>query len=66
MKDYFNVPTQVIFRNNCNSYWNGGIAFQDKIICLCCGGIIEIAELLANDGEIKVMPWENLSEELTG
>ena len=36
--NYFDVPTQVKFWGYGSKRYYGGIAFQDKIICGCCGG----------------------------
>ena len=36
---YYDIPTQVKFFDfgSEEPYWIGGIAFQDVIICGCCG-----------------------------
>ena len=44
-KMYFDTPTQVVFYDYDNECYTGGIAYKDEIICGCCGGIIEIADL---------------------
>lgn len=46
---YFNVPTQVRFLDldadeEYHDYCNG-IAFQDFVICGCCGGVFDLKEL---------------------
>ena len=41
----FDVPTQVAFWDVDGDHYVGGITYGDKIICGCCGGIIEIAEV---------------------
>ena len=42
---YFEVPTQVKFWDPSSINYIGGIAYQDEIICGCCGGIIPIEEV---------------------
>ena len=37
--DYFEVPTQVKFWD---AHYIGGIAYRNKIICGCCGHILDI------------------------
>ena len=46
---YFEIPTQVRFLDldrddGDNGYYNG-IAFQDFVICGCCGGVFDLKEL---------------------
>lgn len=43
--NYFDVPTQVKFWGYGSKRYYGGIAFQDKIICGCCGGVCDISEI---------------------
>ena len=50
MKKWYERPVQVAFCDVDNSDENninyiGGIAYQDKIICGCCGGLIDIEEI---------------------
>ena len=63
----FNRPTQVKFidfdrdignDDNKEPYWIGGIAFGDKIICGCCGGIIDIQGYYED--------WDNFAREEFG
>ena len=42
-KLYFDVPTQVAFWED--NHYIGGIAYGAEIICSCCGGVVEIAEV---------------------
>ena len=44
MKTYFEVPTQVAYWDE--SHYVGGIAYHDMIICGCCGGLVEIKEVV--------------------
>ena len=39
----FEVPTQVAFWED--NHYIGGIAYGTEIICSCCGGVVEIAEV---------------------
>ena len=58
---YFEYPTQVKYLDlyrGCDvneAYYVGGIAYQDKIICGCCGATISIEDLmeLAHDMQIN-------------
>lgn len=43
--------------------YTGGIAYQDKVICGCCGGIFDLNEICYLK-EYKT--WVNISEEITG
>lgn len=72
---YYDIPTQVKFFDfeSKEPYWIGGIAFQDVIICGCCGVIIEISDLYDEAEEtglgedpIKVLRWIDISEEIKG
>lgn len=76
---FFNRPTQVKFlepfvfepSENCPAY-TAGIAYEDKIICGCCGGIFEIEEIYNGcelEGWAPVVvfdDWADLSEEIFG
>ena len=56
---YFNSPTQVSFvdTNLEPEDWMhlGGIAYQDRIICGCCGGVLELTDINED--------WRNLCAE---
>jgi hypothetical protein len=46
-KPYFETPKQVMFHDIDNPHsWLVGIGYKDEIICACCGGVYEIAEVL--------------------
>lgn len=68
----FERPTQVAFYNIENDCYDAGIAYGDEIICLCCGGIISIEELLEETSGTEVrapiiqLSWENLRYECLG
>ena len=67
----FDIPTQVMFwdfTENCYTY---GIAYKDEVICGCCGGVFEIAEIVEHTPiELQsIYPYENwadLTEEIFG
>ena len=42
----FGMPMQVMFldTNADKPFWIGGIAFNDYIICGCCGGVVFLKE----------------------
>lgn len=75
MKVWYDVPTQVCFWDLDNQCWVGGIAYQDQLICLCCGGVMDLNEM--KEGyelfeDIPAMPvrefrkWVSLSDECIG
>lgn len=41
----FKRPTQVAFWDVDGNHYIGGIAYGTEIICGCCGGVVEIAEI---------------------
>lgn len=57
---FYSIPVQVRF-----SFVNDdgekeilyGIAYQDKVICACCGGVFEIEEVTILDD----FTWENFT-----
>ena len=68
--NYFEIPTQVKFWDGC---YIGGIAYRDKIICGCCGGIFRISDVyeaapdtLDNDPIVVYKGWVGLSSEICG
>lgn len=71
---YFDDPTQVAFYDAENKIYNGGIAYGDTIICLCCGATVDIEDYLnemeENYPEIQFpivpMYWVNISDECLG
>lgn len=72
MKDFFNKPTQVKFWDGEEKQYVGGIAYQDEIICGCCGSIFEILDIYDNaqdDGMTAIIEydyWGNISDEIIG
>lgn len=84
-KDYYERPTQVLFldfesvTDITEIRYIGGIAYQDEIICGCCGGIFSIEELIEDYDNyvvrnpflnafplIRPMSWIDISEEIIG
>ena len=67
-KKYFEIPTQVFWKDTDSIYdseieYFVGIAYKDEIICACCGAVVhvdEVPEIL----EFKY--WSNIAEEITG
>lgn len=65
MKNYFTNPKQIRFYliNDNEKIELGGIAYEDFIICGCCGGILPIAGT-------KILEiydyWVSLSNEIIG
>ena len=63
---YYPTPTQVRFYdgNNPNEIvWHGGIAYQDFIICGCCGLVFPIQEVI-DDAEKDGVHWDDAVVEL--
>ena len=74
----YEVPTQVKFLDleAEEEYWIGGIAYGANIICGCCGGVLEIADIYADWDEVKqyyegiddpIVPyvwWEDISHKI--
>lgn len=71
MKTYFERPTQVMFLDEEGTH-QFGIAYEDYIICGCCGGIFYIDDVIADmpKGYKQVIyeydTWSNLSDEIYG
>ena len=70
--EHFERPTQVQFCDH-DGVMRGGIAYGGEIICGCCGGIFEIAEVyeFAPDYGIEepIIPyhdWMDLERAITG
>ena len=72
MLPYFTSPKQVLFVDPDEpEMLLSGIAYQDQIICGCCGGIFEIADIYRYAPEgvqpIKVFSsWVDLNEAIAG
>ena len=71
--EHFERPTQVRFYDYDGNSWRGGIAYKDEIICGCCGGIFEIAEIyefapadLEKDPITVYKWWIDLEETIVG
>ena len=71
MKLFYNIPTQVMFFEG--DEYVAGIAYKDEIICGCCGGIFEIAEIVAlAEEEAQQTPiyefegWVDITNEIQG
>lgn len=68
MKQYFETPTQVLFKQDKETMrengteWFAGIAYHDEIICGCCGGIVETSETKL----IQPLPWVDITEAIAG
>ena len=55
----YDKPTQVKFLDidvEDEIFWQGGIAYGTEIICGCCGGVFEIADIYADWNEVKDDP----------
>ena len=72
---YFERPTQVAFYDIENKDYISGIAYGEEIICLECGGVIEIEDYLEEVAEacgdtvkypIISLDWMSLTEECLG
>lgn len=70
IKTFYETPTQVMFHNS-NGVYNFGIAWGNKIICACCGGIFEVEKVLEFALEdqpaiYEYSTWTDLSDEIYG
>ena len=71
-KFFFDTPTQVCFWDADGNHWLSGIGYRDEIICGCCGGVIEIADIVEFAPEeigdpIRVFDfWVDLTAEIAG
>lgn len=56
---YFDVPTQVAYFDE--HVYHSGIAYCDEVICACCGGVIEIGDLMrwAPAGVAPIIAYKN-------
>ena len=66
---WFDVPTQVAYFDE--HVYHSGIAYKDEIICACCGGVIEIDDLIqwAPVGVVPIVPykdWVSFRDEIIG
>ena len=68
----FDVPTQVLFVDS-DGVWCAGIAYDDYVICGCCGGIFDIGDVvdMAAEAGIKhpiyaYADWNDIAAEITG
>ena len=66
MEKFYEVPTQVKFLESADAAveprWIGGIAFENKVICGECGGVVELDDIV----DIVELPWVSISEEILG
>lgn len=66
---YFDVPIQVAYFDE--RVYHSGIAYKDEVICACCGGIIEIDDLIrwAPSGVAPIVAykkWVSFRDEIIG
>lgn len=74
MDYFFDRPTQVAFYNVEDKCYDAGIAEGDRIICLSCGGVLPIQDLLDEVEEVAPevkkpiieLYWSSLREECLG
>lgn len=66
MKKFYDAPTQVKFIETTDATddprWNGGIAYQDYVICGECGGIIDLEDI----ANIVELPWVDITDGIVG
>ena len=70
----FSTPKQVVFADTDNiGEWLIGIAYNDVIICACCGGVFKIDEIceLATAAGIQepiysYKEWNDVSDDIYG
>jgi hypothetical protein len=74
MPYFFETPTQVKFLDDAEDElkYKGGIAYGDVIVCGCCGGVVEISDLLEcfseQEANLIIIPleWIDISEAIIG
>ena len=73
MNEYFYVhPKQVIYWDPAENKHMAGIAYQDDIICSCCGCVTSIEEVLEAAHDACQIPirafsdWVDLTGEISG
>ena len=59
----FERPTQVVFIDPNDGQTMAGIAYGDEIICGCCGGIFEVAEV---EHIFQYDNWVELTDTIIG
>lgn len=68
MKTFYDIPTQVVFHDE--EGWSAGIAFEDKVICACCGCVFSIEDLIDNLDEDITCPiyeydfWVSITDDI--
>ena len=71
---FYEKPKQVVFADPENpGDWLAGIAFQDSIICSCCGGVFEIEDVVKQakeDGVVNPIyeyeDWSDITDDIVG
>ena len=71
---YYKTPCQVRFYDVYDGEWRGGIAYQDKIFCGCCGCILSIQDIIDDakrnkihfDSAIVELEWIDISDDIKG
>lgn len=77
MAKKYEAPTQVKFFDSMEDgelTFLGGIAYDTKIICGCCGAVLDIEDVIADAEEaglseeeaIEELSWVSLTEEILG
>ena len=66
---WFDVPTQVAYFDE--DHYEAGIAYQDEVICACCGGVTSIEEIIefAPSGVTPIVAykkWVSFRDEIIG
>ena len=73
-KTYFDRPKQVVFADPDNAgEWICGIAYGYEIICVCCGGVFDIDDVIemAREDGVKCAiyeyeDWIDIADEIVG
>lgn len=64
--DFYNSPTQVLFYDG--DHYVSGIAFEDKVICGCCGSVYYVEDVetdtyyASKKIAIYDLPWIDITE----
>ena len=72
MKNFYEIPTQVLFYDIDGDYYRAGIAYGDVVICGCCGCVSSIEEILEDaaseglQGIYEYEGWEDIQADIFG
>lgn len=75
MKNFYDIPTQVMYWDGDEERYIGGIAYHDEVICATDGCVMEILDLIESvkdsrynrfDAIYEYGNWEDFTAQLCG